>query len=124
MFIWKVSTIPQAHASQRHQEPGRDCERSLLGQLEQDAGRGRRMQKRDAAPGGAGAWRFVDQTVACTTAGGECAVEIGYAITDVMNPGAAAGEKARDGAVGVVWVAQRDVHVAQGQADNRRAVAR
>jgi len=44
---------------------------------------------------------LVDQTIPCVPAGAERRVEIRNAVTDVVNPGSASGEKLPDGAFGV-----------------------
>src|SRR5437879_5036131 len=105
-------------------EPRPEAARYLLRQLQQDAGGGLGMQKRDASPAGAAARRRVDEAVSRRATASERAVEIGDSVADVMDPRPAPGEESRDGAVRVERLEQLHAHIAQGQADDRGAIGR
>lgn len=82
------------------------------------------MHERDAAATGAGARGVVDEAVPSRSARRERGVEIGHAIAEVMNPGAAAGQELCDRSVRFLRCQQFDVDVAEREGNNRRAVSR
>src|SRR6059058_6281707 len=94
----------------------------LLSQLEQDSGGRLRMQEGDAPAPGPAARVLIDEPVAGGPATLERLVEIGHAVADVMDPRAAPGEELRHGARGVAGLEQLDLHVAQREAHDRRAI--
>ena len=80
------------------------------------------MQEGDAAASGATAWDVVHEAIPGGAAPFQRAVEIGYAVADVMDTGAAAREKLRNRTAGLAWLEQLDVHVAEPQTHDGGAV--
>src|SRR5215471_1292696 len=80
------------------------------------------MNEGDAAAGGPESWSGVDQPIPGGAAALECAVEIGDAVADVMNPGTAPGEEFGDRRIGVARLEELDGDVAQRQGDDGGAV--
>ena len=54
------------------------------------------MQKRDASPAGSRARGLIDELVAVPAAGGQCRVEIGYPVADMMDARTPAGQELGD----------------------------
>src|SRR5882672_10675797 len=76
------------------------------------------MQERDAPAAGPAPRRLIDQLVARSAAALEGGVEIGHAVADVMDAGAAFRKELRHGTGRIGRLEQLDVHVAEAQADN------
>src|SRR6267143_1649961 len=94
----------------------------LLSQLEQNPGGRLRMQERDAPAPGTAARHVVDEPVTRGPAALERSVEIGHPVADMVDSRAAPGEKLRHRTRGVAGLEQLDLRVAQGEADDRRAI--
>src|SRR5258708_899252 len=94
----------------------------FLAQLDQRAGRRFRMHEGAPPAWGPAPGLLVDQPVARRAAALQGAIEIGHAVANMMDAGAAAGEEFRHGAPGLARLEQLDVHVAEGQADDGRPV--
>src|SRR5256885_9841607 len=80
------------------------------------------MQKGDTPAPGAPTRLSIDEPVARGATALERSVEIGHSVADVVNAGAAPGEELRYGTCGVPGLEQLDLHVAQSEADDRRAI--
>jgi len=65
---------------------------------------------------------FIDQPVSPGAALGQCLVEVGDAVADMMDPRSAPLEKFRDGTVGSPRFEQLDFGFAEGKRDDVRAV--
>jgi len=73
------------------------------------------MHKGNAPPAGSLAGDLVDQAIPCVPAGIQGRVQVGNTVTDVVNPGSAAGKKSPNGTVGVGRSQQFDFGVSQGE---------
>src|SRR3954466_14247434 len=73
----------------------------LLSELEQDSGGCFGMHKGNALPAGSVAGNLVDEAIPCVPAGAQRRVQVGNTVTDMVNPGSAAGKKFPNGAVGI-----------------------
>jgi hypothetical protein len=80
------------------------------------------MHECNAASTGAEPGSLIDQPIAGGPAGGKCGVEIGHAIANVVNPGTAAHEKLRDGAVLLQGSEELYRGFAERQCDNPGAI--
>ena len=80
------------------------------------------MHERDSATAGTAPRGGVDELIAGGPTAVERAVEVGDAVTDVMDPGAAPGEEFGNRRIGVTRLEQLDVDIAQMQGDDRGAV--
>lgn len=80
------------------------------------------MYERDAATAGAAPRRGVDQREPSGAAPRQRLVEIGHAIADMVNPGAAPGEEFGDRGIRVVRLEQLDVDVAETQGNDGGAI--
>lgn len=80
------------------------------------------MDERDASPPGSRSGHLVDQAVAAAAAGLEGTVEIGDAVTNVMNARTAPLEKSCDGTVGVAGRQELDLALPEGQGNYCGAV--
>lgn len=80
------------------------------------------MDERHATTARAGARCLVDQAVATLAAGGEGGVEVGDAVADVVNPGAASGEEPADRRVGLDRLEQLDLGTAEVEVHDPGAV--
>ena len=81
------------------------------------------MNKGDAPTAGADPRYLVNQLVAGRATIGECGIEVGNAIADVVDAGAAAGQEPGDGAIGVSRREQFHGRATEGQGDDGRAVS-
>jgi hypothetical protein len=117
---WLVNAIDLSAAG----VPGRPCDPSkpaapsggraeLLGQLDQDAGRGFWMDERDPLAPGAHARNFVDETVSGSPAAVERLVEVLDAIADVVDAGTSASNELADRTVRPDRFEQLDVRLAE-----------
>src|SRR2546428_754878 len=105
-------------------ERSRHGGRLLLGQLQEDPGRRLGMHERDAPTTGPAARHVVDEAKAPRPTALERPIEVPHAVTDVMDPRPAPGEKLRYRAVRVARLEELDLDVAEGEPDDRGAVGR
>jgi hypothetical protein len=94
----------------------------MLGELDEDAAGGRRMQKRDAFVFGAHAGHLIDQTNTCTTATIECSVQIIDGEADVVNAGSAFRDELADRGVRLPRFEEFDKRVACAEAGDPRTI--
>jgi thioredoxin 1 len=80
------------------------------------------MNEGDAPSAGPAPGRFIDQPVSQPLACSQRGIEVGHAVTDVMNARAATAEKAGDRPVRAYWFEQLDFGAAEGQGDNAGAI--
>lgn len=80
------------------------------------------MHERNPTPAGPRPRRFIDQTIAFPPAALERTVEIGDAVADVVNSGAAPSEESGNGAVGVARREQLDLGFTEGEREDVGAV--
>ena len=95
-----------------------------LGELEEDASGGLGVDERDPAATGSHPGLLIDQAVPPRTAGGQCLVEIGNPVADMMDTRSAPLEKFRDGTVGSTRLEQLDLGFAKGKGNDAGAVGR
>lgn len=76
------------------------------------------MDERNPPAAGASAWKFINQTVARRPAGRERPVQIGHAITDVMDAGASLGNESGDRTVGGSGFQQLDLRSTEVERDD------
>jgi hypothetical protein len=80
------------------------------------------MQEGDAAAAGPAPGGFIDEAVPGGSAAGQRGVEVRDAVADVVDSGAPASEKLGNGTRRIDRFEQLDVHVAESQTDDTRAV--
>ncbi len=95
---------------------------SSFSQFEQNAGGRLWVQEGDATAACADARRSVHELIPGGAAPLEGAIEIGHAIADVVNAGAAPGQEFGDRALRIARFEQLDGDVAEGNTDDRGAV--
>lgn len=76
------------------------------------------MDKGNPAAAGANAWLVVDQGVARGPATGQCRLQVGNAVADVVNAGSPAGQKPADRGIGLQRFEELDFRIAEVQMDD------
>ena len=111
-----------ARAGSLLEEVGAVVEPSQLGELDEHAGRGARVEERDTFPFGAEPGRLVDQPKAGGAAAREGTVEVVDGEADVMDAGAAFGDELADGRVRILGLEQLDERVTGREAGDAGTV--
>src|SRR5690349_12488282 len=120
-----ISPASRRRAPRARSDVGNRSVRSrvvLFRQLQEDAGRPLRMQEGDAPPAGTPARDLVDESIPRRAAPLECLLEVRDTVADVMDAGAAFGEKLGDGAGRIAWLQQLDLDLTQRERHDRRSI--
>jgi hypothetical protein len=94
----------------------------LVGQLEQDPGGRLRMHESNSPSASASPWNLVDQTISRRAARLDGRVQVGDAVTDVMDTGAPLGQEPSNRGVSREWSQQLHLRLAERKRHNGGSV--